>query len=134
MEEQAGNKTERVSEQETDDELKKQKEKLIEKGERVGSRRKEQETVDKVKGKEGGRRGAEEEERRVFKCKPVLMSLVRVWNSLFKAAIILINVVNEPLIAVMDLTLQLTTTYTPIGMCVHVECVKTHTHTQIRSA
>lgn len=40
------------------------------------------------------------------------MSLVRVWNSLFKAAIILINVVNEPLIAVMDLTLQLTTTHT----------------------
>lgn len=59
----------------------------------------------------------EEEEKKktkssVFKCEPVLMSLVRVWNSLFKAAIILINVVNEPLIAVMDLTLQLTTTYT----------------------
>lgn len=51
------------------------------------------------------------------------------WNSLFKAAIILINVVNEPLIAVMDLTLQLTTTYTPIGMCVHVEYMNTHTYT-----
>lgn len=64
------------------------------------------------------------------------MSLVTVWNSLFKAAIILINVVNEPLIAVMDLTLQLTTTYTPIGMCVHVEYMNTHTytHTQIRRA
>lgn len=59
MEDQAGNKTERVSEQETVDELKKQKEKLIEEGERVGSRRKEQETVDKVKGK-----SEEEEEQR----------------------------------------------------------------------
>ena len=58
------------------------------------------------------------------------MSLVRVWNSLFKAAIILINVVNEPLIAVMDLTLQLTTTYTPIGAaCMWRECTHTHTHT-----
>lgn len=56
------------------------------------------------------------------------MSLVRVWNSLFKAAIILINVVNEPLIAVMDLTLQLTTTYTPIGTHVHVRGA--HMHTQ----
>lgn len=61
-------------------------------------------------GQSGGGRGGEEEEQGVFKCEPVLMSLVRVWNSLFKAAIILINVVNEPLIAVMDLTLQLTTT------------------------
>lgn len=55
------------------------------------------------------------------------------WNSLFKAAIILINVVNEPLIAVMDLTLQLTTTYTPIGMCVHVEYMNTHTNKKCRS-
>lgn len=52
---------------------------------------------------------------------PVLMSLVRVWNSLFKAAIILINVVNEPLIAVMDLTLQLTTKHTHTG--VHFKCM-----------
>lgn len=74
-------------------------------------------------GRSGGGRGDVEEERGVFKCELVLMSLVRVWNSLFKAAIILINVVNEPLIAVMDLTLQLTTTYTPID---------THTHRHTR--
>lgn len=74
--------------------------------------------------------GEEEEEWGVFKCEPVLMSLVRVWNSLFKAAIILINVVNEPLIAVMDLTLQLTTTYTPIGTFVHMEGVHIHKHTR----
>lgn len=66
----------------------------------------------------------EEEEQGVFKCEPVLMSLVRVWNSLFKAAIILINVVNEPLIAVMDLTLQLTTTHTHTqGRCKVCVCV-----------
>lgn len=70
-------------------------------------------------GRSGGGRGDVEEERGVFKCELVLMSLVRVWNSLFKAAIILINVVNEPLIAVMDLTLQLTTTYTPIDTHAH---------------
>lgn len=52
---------------------------------------------------------SEEDGGGVFKCELVLMSLVRVWNSLFKAAIILINVVNELLIAVMDLTIQLTT-------------------------
>lgn len=75
----------------------------------------------------GSRGGAEIEWRSVFKCELVLMSLVRVWNSLFKAAIILINVVNEPLIAVMDLTLQLTHTHTGRGtdsvcVCVCVQC------------
>lgn len=58
------------------------------------------------------------------------MSLVRVWNSLFKAAIILINIVNEPLIAVMDPTLQLTTIYTPIRRRVHVGGEHAHTDTQ----
>lgn len=53
-------------------------------------------------------RKEEEDEDEGRKSGRVVMSLVRAWNSL-KAAIVLIKAVNEQLMAVMDATLQLQT-------------------------